>query len=138
MSKNAPDTRNKLDSNKNIKRDSHPKKIKRKPISNPKELKKVFEGDVHATQYEDKKKEKRSKGQIFKSTNGYSKTMKRLMNKYAVTTPDEYKPIRKKRQEAEKKIRQKKHADSTAHKRAHGKKKGSKGSTPATKTKKSK
>lgn len=41
-------------------------------------------------------KKKKSNGQIFKEKNGYSKTMKRLLNKYKVDY-NEYKKLRKAR-----------------------------------------
>lgn len=39
---------------------------------------------------------KKSNGKIFKETMGYSKSMKRLMQKYHCTTVEQYRLIRKK------------------------------------------
>lgn len=38
-----------------------------------------------------------TKGQLFKIKFGYSKTMKRLMNQYGVSTLEEYRKIRRKK-----------------------------------------
>ena len=119
MSKSAPDTRNKLDSNKGLKR--QPKK------TNLKEIKEVLDGSKL------KFTPKETKGMIFKRIMGYSKSTDRAMNRAGVVTLEAYKEIRKARKLLERKARQKKHADSTAYKRANGKKKGSKGSKPANK-----
>jgi hypothetical protein len=126
MSKKAPDTRNKLDNNKN----SKPKKIKK--ISH-KDLKKETESEKSVLSLSAEKKP--SKGEIFKKENGYSKTMKRNMRKSGASSPKDYAvSVRKPRKLAERKVRQKKHADASAYKRANGKKKGG-GSQPKAKKK---
>jgi hypothetical protein len=143
MSSKAPDTRGKLDSQ----RDLNPRK--RPTIHKKNEVKKgnsrVTLGDLKTNVEKRKKQEakdksplklniekKESKGSIFKKQHGYSKTMKRLMHTYGVTI-EQIRERRKARKLAEKKVRQKKHADSAAYKRAHGKAKGSKGKAPAPK-----
>lgn len=116
MSKKAPDTRNKLDNNKN----SKPKKIKK--VSH-KDLKKEMDSQKPVLSLSAKKKP--TKGEIFKKEHGYSKTMKRNMRKSGTSTPKEYAvSVRKPRKLAERKVRQKKHTDASAYKRANGKKKG--------------
>lgn len=144
MSK-APDTRGKVDNQKNI----NPQR--KKPVLVKKGEKKrhgntrVTLGDLKTSVEKRKKQEakdklplklnaekKPSKGSIFKKTHGYSKTMKRLMKQHGCTL-EELKQRRKARKLAQKKVRQKKHANSTAYKRVHGKKKGSKGKAPAPK-----
>lgn len=121
----APDTRNKLDNNKGIKK---PKKIDIKTMG--KDLKQISIEDLRATP---KKESKRS---IFKREYGFSKTMRRnlkaagLVNESGVIIFDDflnqYKFIRKKRKAQETKARQKKHLDSVLFKRANGKKSKSK------------
>lgn len=123
MSKKTPDTRNKLDNNKGSKPRKKPK-LEKKKLSDLGRTSKV------------KVEKKVSKGQLFKAQHGYSKTMKRNMHKHGVTTVEEYKVVRKKRKQAERKIQQDKHSKSTAYKRANGKKKGAKGKTPQPKQKK--
>lgn len=61
---------------------------------------------------------KKSKGQLFKEKVGYSKTMKRLMTKHGVQTPEEYKKIRKERKKAQRKIVAAKHAKAKAGRKA--------------------
>jgi hypothetical protein len=39
-----------------------------------------------------------TKGELFKTKTGYSKSMKRMMTKYNCKTPDEYRKIRRKNQ----------------------------------------
>lgn len=121
MSKKAPDTRGKLDNNRPVKKKTSPSP-KRGQTTSLKELKSRIEG----TPVKLKAEKKPTKGQLFKQAHGYSKTMKRNMRKKGVITPEEYKPIRKSRKLAERKIRQKKHADSVAYKRVNGKGKGKK------------
>lgn len=133
MSKSAPDTRNRLDSNKGLK--------KRQPIKSLKAVKEII--------IEPKLKfaPKETKGMIFKKTFGFSKSTKRAMRRVGITTPitvdgsglnieyafEEYVKIRRARKLTQKIARQKKHADSVAYKRAYAKSKGSKGSKPANK-----
>lgn len=132
MSKKAPDTRNKLDNNKQSKKKTFPKnKEKRslKDLSN-----KIHSGDTISV----KVVKKESNGSVFKKTKGYSKTMKRNMHKNGVKTLEEYAiSVRKPRKLAEKKARQKKHSEKLAYRRLHGKSKGKKGQ-PAAKKEKSK
>lgn len=119
MSKKAPDTRNKLDNNKN----SNPKKLKK--ISH-KDLKKETDSQKSVITLTAEKKP--SKGELFKKEKGYSKTMKRLMRKSGTSSPKEYAvSVRKPRKQAETKLRQKKHSDAAAYKRANGKGKGKSG-----------
>ena len=127
MSKKAPDTRNKLDNNKGAKKKVHHKK---------KNSLKQFHNNKTKFNLE----KKPTKGEIFKQERGFSKSAKRSMQKLGLPVSadslPELKKARKLRKLKETKIRQEKHKASTAYKRANGKKKGSKGSTPASKTKK--
>lgn len=117
-----PDTRNKLDSNKGIKNST---------VTVKKKSTKITMGDLRANvKTENKEKspikltaeKKPSKGSLFKKRIGYSKTMKKNMKKRGVLTVAEYRLMRKARKLAATKIRQKKHSDSVAYKRANGKK----------------
>jgi hypothetical protein len=141
MSKSkAPDTRGKLDSQ----RDLNPRKVTLVKKGERKEQKTTLEKFQKKAKQNEKQKakdasplklsveKKESKGSIFKKQHGYSKTTKRLLHTYGETL-DQYRIRRKNRKLAERKVRQKKHADSAAYKRAHGKTKGSKGSKPAPK-----
>lgn len=136
MSKSAPDTRDKLDSNKGLKKKPKPKL--------------VTLGEIH-TNFKDKSKRKyipkETKGQAFKRIMGFSKSTLRAMRRSGISLPktlegsvmaieyalEEYRLIKKRRRFAQKMVRQKKHSDSTAYKRSHSKSKGSKGSKPANK-----
>lgn len=60
----------------------------------------------------------KSNGQLFKEKVGYSKTMKRLMTKHGVDTPDEYRAIRKARRKRQQKIKADKHALAKANRKA--------------------
>lgn len=128
----APDTRNKLDDNKGIK-----KEVKKKigiPITEDtlKEFKQIIGGPKVVF----KECWKKTKGQIFKESNGFSKTTRRnlkaanLLDQWGKILEEDplnkYKFIRKKRKAAETKARQKKHLDSVLFKRANGKKNKSK------------
>jgi hypothetical protein len=119
MSKNAPDTRNKLDNNKS-------NKPKRKPtVIKLTEIKRVIDqpGVVKL-----KAEKKPTKGQLFKKENGYSKTMKRNLKKADLSPNmiDIYKEKRKARKAKERKAKRIKRETSVTFKRLNGKKKGSK------------
>lgn len=136
----APDTRNRLDSNKGLnKRTITSKKKKstyRASFQEFKEETKAINSPIKL-----KGEKKPTKGQLFKKEKGYSKTMKRLLHKHHVSGENtleklnNYKKIRKARKKAETKIRQEKHKASVLYKRTNKKTKGSSGSKPASKTK---
>lgn len=116
-----PDTRNKLDNNKDVKTSKAPKKKNSK----------ITMGDLRANVKAINEKaspikltaeRKPSKGSLFKKAHGYSKSMKRSMKVADVITIPAYKAVRKARKLAATKLRQKKHSDSVAFKRANGKK----------------
>lgn len=112
-----PDTRNKLDNNKPVK--------KKKPtvVAMRNLQKAISENPIKELPLKLNKEKKPSKGSIFKKATGYSKTMKRNMKKSGAVTVESYKrDVRKTRKLAATKLRQKKHSDSVAYKRANGKK----------------
>lgn len=115
MSKKAPDTRNRLDNNRktNTVKIKKPKKI---PIKN---LADHLFSEKEKGIVKLKKENKPSKGELFKKANGYSKTLKRSMNKHHIETVEQYKIYRKKRKKEETKARQKKHETSVLYKRTH-------------------
>ena len=136
MNKKAPDTRNKLDNNKDARNTRIIKPIKKSHNSHPKtfgDLKKIIDKPQQDT-VNLKPKSKISNGVIYKKIHGHSKTQKRLMKKYS-TDLEGLKIKRKTRKKAEKVIRQDKHKASKIYKRTNVKNKGSKGSTPASKIK---
>lgn len=118
MSKKAPDTRNRLDNNRNSKPKSKTQKFTQKELKE--ELKTIS--------LKIKVEKKPSKGNLFKTLHGYSKTLKRNMNKHNLNpvvysdSINEYKGIRKKRKLSETKTRQNKHQVSVTYKRLNGKK----------------
>lgn len=119
MSKVAPDTRNKIDSQKDL----TPKKMNRKQRkASLKEIRSAMESSPVVLKLE----KKLSKGQIFKQMHGISKTMKRNMAKHGLSiynysdSLNEYRAIVRKRKLAEKKARQEKHSVAVA-KRKSGK-----------------
>jgi hypothetical protein len=122
MSQKTPDTRNKLDNNKGI--NTRPKRIIKKGESVNLQ---TFKESIHPSHVKAKKV---SNGEIFKKTHGFSKTMKRLMQKHEVYTVAEYRVLIKARKLTEKKARQKKHSDSVAYKKHN---KDNKGKTKTTK-----
>jgi hypothetical protein len=135
MSKKAPDTRGKLDNNRN----SKPKKKKLTTLSQQDLKDNLKRANKEETPLKLKGEKKPSKGQLFKQAHGYSKTMKRNMRKAGVDTSQGYAiAVRKPRKLAERKVRQKKHADSVAYKRVNGKAKGKKGQPAAKKKSESK
>jgi hypothetical protein len=130
MKNKAPDTRNKLDTQRNIQQPRKKIEIKLKKPSN-----RVTLGDLQRKDAPLKlsKEKKKSKRQLFKELKGISKTQFQLLEKHGVSLT-EYKELRRKRKKNQTKLRQAKHAASAAYKRANGKKKGAKGKTPAPKT----
>lgn len=126
MSKKAPDTRNKLE--KVSVSNSKPKKTKVKNKFSLKDLSKT--SDDKSIKQESpiniKLEKKPTKGQLFKIKYGYSKTLKRNMKRWNVTTPEEYKGIRKGRKRSQTIQRQNKHKASVTFRRLNGKKKGAK------------
>lgn len=128
MKTKAPDTRGKLDDNKGLKVKKKAKNQKKKSLDQFKE----DHLNVHKKSLV-KLTKKESKAQIFKKEHGYSLSTMRAMNRAGVVTLDAYKPIRKARKKAQKKLQQQKHAASTAFKRANRK---SKGGQPQPKVKK--
>lgn len=68
-------------------------------------------------------KEKKSKGQIFKETNGYSKSMQRLLRKYKVEEVGTYILLRKDNKKAQKAITKKKHDAAKAGRKVSEKRK---------------
>lgn len=84
------------------------------------------------------RKNGKSKGQIFKETYGFSKTLVRNMKRNglnpfvdnSIRVLEEYRAIRKARKKAALKIKQERHTKSVAYKRANGKKKGAKNNQP--------
>jgi len=119
-----PDTRNKLDSNaglnkkkKNTKLTMGDLKINSKKAEDPESPLKL------------KAEKKPSKGSQFKKAFGYSKTMKRNIRKNQLTSipgglsaVEQYRELRGRKAKVADKVRQKKHSDSVAYKRANGKK----------------
>lgn len=67
--------------------------------------------------------EKKTKGQLFREANGYSKTRKRLMSKHGVSTIGEYRAIAKKDRDIQKSISKKKRDAAKAGKKPSDKKK---------------
>lgn len=131
MSKNAPDTRNKLDGNPRTERKKP--QIKKKKVTQT-ELKAAYEKTFVAVETAPAKEKKLTPAEQFRKDHGYSKTMSKLMKKHGVDSPQGYAvSVRRPRKLAEKKVRQKKHADSTAYRRANskGKTKGKKSNQPA-------
>lgn len=136
----APDTRNKLDSNKGLNKRTITSKKKNKityraSFQEFKEEAKAIDSPIKL-----KGEKKPTKGQLFKKEKGYSKTMKRNLQKHSQLGKDlislaDYRQIRKTRKKKEKKIRQEKHQASVLYKRTNKKTKGSSGSKPASKTK---
>lgn len=117
----SPDTRNKLDNNQKLK-----KRVK-KPITII-ELRKAVIDSATARKREPIKE---TKGETFKKLHGYSKSMKRNLDKHndisAIKYSDalnRYREIRKERKKAEKLASQKKHQASVAYKRTNKKTKG--------------
>lgn len=129
MSKNAPDTRNRLDSSKDLNKTKPP--IRTKNTKNP------TLGDKYSVKHNaelDKKNKKKTKGQLFKEAYGHTKTMKRNCRNAGGLTIAEYREVRKKRKKTATMARQKKHLDSVLYKRANGKKKAGKGGKKASVT----
>ena len=129
MAAKAPDTRNKLDDNKGLKKGPKKKPKAQKPqvikLKAVKELKQVIEGhEVTVTKYE----QQETKAQSFKRTHGYSRSIQRAMNRLGVTSFEAYKAHRNKTKKAAIKVRQEKHKASVAFKMANrkGSKTGSK------------
>lgn len=118
MSTKAPDTRNRIDNQRNV----TPRKKKTKIVTK-KDLVDVFLEDHTAKISKEKKP---TKGELFKKANGYSKTMKRNLAKHDLSSNmiGNYKEIRKARKKIEKKAEQAKHAKSVAFKKLNGKTKG--------------
>lgn len=129
----APDTRGKLDNQRDLNKKPQFKKKFQKKSDEPKK-----KNSFKVEKKDDKPKI--SNGKKFKMLHGYSKTMKRNMKKYGLDpmaysdSLADYKAIRKKRKAGIRKIQQAKHAASVLHKRTKGKAKGAKGKTPASKT----
>jgi len=127
---NAPDTRNKLDNNKQL-----TKKKKVNPNINKKtafsSLKKELNLSKKPLLVSNKKEP--SKGYLYKQVKGHSKTQKRLMKIYS-TDLEGLKKRTILRKDNEKAIKHEKHKKSLAYKRANSKSKSSKGSKPASKT----
>lgn len=90
MRNKAPDTRNKLDDNKGIKK--HPKKKK----SNKKTFGDIIKKDSTSV---NSNSQKLTKGEIFKKANGFSKSTKRSLTKNGLNPfmMDILKAIRKER-----------------------------------------
>lgn len=65
-------------------------------------------------------------GEEFKKQFGYSRTMKRLMDKHNCKTPEEYKAIRKERQKEVRKDQKRKRDKAQVYMRTSGKKRTSK------------
>ena len=122
MSKKAPDTRNRLDNNKGIKKTKT--KLKKKDGS----LK-----ELQQNKSKFKLEKKPTKGEAFKKVHGFSKSTKRAMQKQGLPVSDksiaELRVIRKARKKKQLKVKQYKHRTALA-KRGAGK---SKTSTPGKK-----
>lgn len=122
MSKKAPDTRNRLDNNKGIKKTKT--KLKKKDGS-------LKELQHNKTKF--KLEKKPTKGELFKQQHGFSKSTKRAMQKQGLPVSDksiaELRVIRKARKKKQLKVKQDKHRTALA-KRGAGK---SKTSTPGKK-----
>lgn len=125
MRNKAPDTRNKLDSNRDlnkkprviIKKGDEKPKDKVVPKSNKRTLKELRV--VHTPEViKLKLTPKKTNGQLFKEANGYSKSMKRAMNNNDVTTLEAYRKIRITKKKAVKKIQHDKHTLSKAKRMA--------------------
>jgi len=121
MSKKTPDTRNRLDNNKSI------KKTKPKKKGSLKELR------HNKTKSKSNLEKKPTKGELFKQQHGFSKSTKRAMQKQGLPVAGEsiaeLKVIRKARKKKQLKVKQDKHKTALA-KRGAGK---SKTSTPGKK-----
>ena len=121
MSKKTPDTRNRLDNNKSI------KKTKPKKKGSLKELR------HNKTKSKSNLEKKPTKGELFKQQHGFSKSTKRAMQKQGLPVAGEsiaeLKVIRKARKKKQLKVKQDKHKTALA-KRGAGK---SKTSTPSKK-----
>lgn len=138
MRSKAPDTRGKLDSNRDL--NKAPKKkitlFKREEVesttkapkktSSIKQIKEKIYKDHTVSNVKIKIAPKESNGQIFKKTHGYSKSMKRAMNNAGVVSLEAYRPIRKARKKAVKKVQQDKRSLSKAKRSAGSDKKGKK------------
>lgn len=120
----APDTRGKLESVK-------VPKAKKKKAAKKKSFKE-FAKEHTPQAIKTKITSKKTKGQIFKETHGYSKSLKRAMRRVSLDpmvysdSLNEYRAIRKKRKQVAKKKRQDKHSLARANriaKRATSKKK---------------
>jgi hypothetical protein len=107
MNKKAPDTRNKLDSNKGLNTRKKPKK------KSFRELKDTFEGKTKV-----KLTPKKTKGQIFKETHGYSRSISLAMRKSGIADLETYRLARKSRKKAAKKAEQAKKSASRGKKLA--------------------
>lgn len=122
MSKSAPDTRNRLDNNKGLK-----KKNKTKKKGSLREL--------QQNKAKFKLEKKPTKGELFKQQHGFSKSTKRAMQKQGLPVSGEsiaeLRVIRKARKKKQLKVKQDKHKTALA-KRGAGK---SKTSTPGKKKK---
>ena len=118
MKSKAPDTRNKLDSNAGIKRQTIKKRTSNAPRSVG-DLVRIMAGDLKPLPV----KNKETNGEIFKKANGYTKTRKRQLKKHGLTPfmMDQYKDLIKKRKAREKAIRQEKRKVSTTNRRLKGK-----------------
>ncbi len=126
MSKNAPDTRNKLENKKFDPKKSSDKILilKRLNVKSPNDppKKQSFEEfkEERRLKADPKMKftKKKSKGEIFKEQTGYSLSVARAMNRNGVVTLEAYKVIRKQKKAEQKKFQQAKRSASKAHKRA--------------------
>lgn len=128
MSKVAPDTRNKLDDNKPLKKkNTNTRRVTLGDL--PKKTLKTSGNDLPLKL---NIKKKPTKGELFKKEKGYSLTQHKNMLKYDVDL-EGLKLRTKKRKEAEERIKKEKHKESVAFKKANGKK-GAKGSKQASKT----
>lgn len=132
MSKNAPDTRNKLDNNR---------KAKTKKVAKKRTLEELL--GTFKEKDQKKKVSKRLSAEDFKKVHGYSRSVLRnmkklgIINQYSQEVTDysitQYRASRKARKDAEKKLQQKKHSDAKLHRMAFGKR--GKGKTQAPKKK---
>jgi hypothetical protein len=119
-----PDTRNKLDTNAGL---NKKKKNTRLTMGDLKAN--VKKAEEKESPLKLKAEKKPSKGSLFKKAFGYSKTMKRNIRKNQLSTVpgglsavEQYRELRAKKAKIANKVRQKKHSDSVAYKRANGKK----------------
>lgn len=123
MSKKTPDTRNRLDNNKGVKKTKPKKKGSLKKLQHNKTK----------TKSKSNLEKKPTKGELFKQQHGFSKSTKRAMQKQGLPVAGEsiaeLRVIRKARKKKQLKVKQDKHKTALA-KRGAGK---SKTSTPGKK-----